>query len=268
MLSESGKFHKIISINDLSMYRDGYMPPKVAEQLQGHLKEQIQNDLHALLVPSQEVHNELLVRFPKMLKRVHIVEPGSDHLLDESSSASRVVDKPYFLFVGTIDKKSNLSAVVKAFQGFCAINKDVQLVITGAYGYGHDAIKKMIDTSPVCNRISLMGYKSGSQLKRLYNDAICLVAPSFYEGFSYPLVEAMKMNCPVITSGVGSMIDIGGEAVHLINPKDPEQVLAGMERFFADRVYRDKKISKGREITRTMSWLNCARRVAEIYNSI
>ncbi len=269
LLSESGKFIKVLSINDMAMYRDGMMLPAHATQLQNHLKQQMQNDIAAIFVPSMEVHNEFLVRFPKVLNKVHVIEPGCDHIMDSSSTHDkRVVESPYFLFVGTIDKRSNLAGVIKAFNGFCAMKAGVQLVVVGDNGYGSEAIHKMIDGSSIRDRISIVGYKSGAQLKKLYADALATVIPSYYEGFSFPLVESMKMGTPVITSALGSMKDIGGEGAHLVNPKDPEQIMAGMERVFSDRIYNEKLVLASHEITQKMSWLETAKAVAKVYSAV
>ena len=269
LITESDKFKKVISINDLSMFRDGMMGAETAKQMQTHLKEQMQCEPAAIIVPSYDLHNEFLIRFPKFVNRVHVIEPGCDHILDSSSlDSKRIVENPYFVFVGTIDKKSNIAGVLKAFNGFCSMKKNVQLVIVGDNGYGSEAIHKLINGSSIRERINIVGYKSGAQLKKIYADAIGTIIPSFNEGFSFPLVESMKMGCPVLTSALGSMKDIGGEAAHLVNPKDPEQIMAGMERIFADRVYRDKMTRLGQGITEKMTWLKCARELNKVYQSL
>ncbi|MEM7646922.1 MAG: hypothetical protein AAF203_08440, partial [Pseudomonadota bacterium] len=127
LLSESDKFSKVLSINDLAMYREGLMSAKHAQQLQNHLKQQMQNDIGAVIVPSYEVHNEFLIRFPKAVNKVHVVAPGSDHILDSSNHQDqKLVEIPYFLFVGTIGKQSNIAGVIKAFNGFCEMKSSVQ----------------------------------------------------------------------------------------------------------------------------------------------
>lgn len=269
LLSESDKFKKVLSINDLSMYRDGFHPPHLASQLQDHMKQQIQGEVGAIIVPSYEVHNEFLVRFPKMVNKVHVIEPGSDHILESSSTYDkRLIEDPYFLFVGNVDKKSNLTGVLKAFNAFCALQKNIKLAVVGDDGYGSEAIHKMLSSSGIKDRVRMLGYMQGAQLKKLYTDAIATVIPSYYEGFSFPLVESMKMGCPVITSALGTMKEIGGEAVHLVNPKDPEQIMAAMERLYADKVYRENLIGAGREAMASTTWLSCAKAVGRIYSSL
>lgn len=269
LISESPKFKKVISINDLSMFRDGIYDAKLAKSLQSMIKQQFQNDPLAVFVPTQEVHNEVLVRYPKMVNKVHIVTPGADHILENTRTVdSKITDKPYFVFKGTIDKKSNLSGVIKAFSGFCAIQDKVQLIVVGDNGHGSDAIHKLVAGSAGKERISFVGYKSLPQLKRIYSDAIATLAPSLYEGFNFSVVEAMKMGCPVLTSGTASLAEVARDAALLVNPKDPEGIMAGMERLYVDQVYRGKLIEAGRERVDGMSWISCAKAVAKVYASL
>lgn len=269
LLSESEKFKKVISINDLSMFREGFLAPRVAEQLQTHMKQQIQGDIGAVIVPSYEVHNEFLVRFPKMVNKTHVVEPGSDHIMESSSTYDKpLIENPYFLFVGTIDKKSNLAGIVKAFHAFSKMQQNVHLAVAGDSGFGSEAILKLINSSSIRDRIHILGFKQGAELKKLYSDAIGTVIPSYYEGFSFPLVESMRMGCPVITSALGTLKEIGGDAVHLVNPKDTEQIMAAMERIYVDRVYRDKLKAIGQEQAQSLIWLSCAKKIFKIYQSL
>jgi glycosyltransferase involved in cell wall biosynthesis len=269
LMSENPKFKKVISVNDLSMFRDGYMENDVANLLQRHIKEQLQKNPLAIFVPTYEVHNEFLVRFPKFVSQIHVITPGCDHILDSSSiSSEKISEKPYFVFSGDIDKKSNIVGVIKAFHGLSQSNKNVNLIIMGQEGYGSEAILKLINTASCRDQIKILGYQNVSQRKKIYMDAIATIVPSFYDGFNYSIVEAMKLSCPVLTSAVGSMQEIGRESAHLVNPKDPEQIMAGMERLMVDISYRGKVIEAGQQLTQTMTWLKCARDVADVYSQI
>ena len=269
LLVESDKFKRVISVNSLAMFREGMMSPALAKQLQTHLKQQVQSDLGAVIVPTLEVHNEFLVRFPKLVSKVHIVEPGCDHILDSSNlNDGRIVENPYFVFVGNIETRTNIAGVVKAFDAYCNIQSKVDLVIVGDNGFGSEAIHKLIDSSSHRQRMNLVGHKTGAQLKNIYNYALATVIPSYSEGFSFPMVESMKLGCPVIASAIASNKDVGGDAAHFVNPKDPEQIMAGLERIYVDKIYREKLIKAGQEVTQKMTWLKTAKEVASIYNKL
>ncbi|MCJ8278050.1 MAG: glycosyltransferase, partial [Bdellovibrionales bacterium] len=118
------------------------------------------------------------------------------------------------------------------------------------------------------NRIIRAGYVPNSQLKRLYLGAVGFVFPSLYEGSSIAMLEAMKMGCPVLTSSVGATAELGRDSAHLVNPLKADQIFGGMERLAFDRSYRSKLVDSAKATTEKMTWLNCARETAAIFNRV
>lgn len=269
LLSESPKLKKVLSINDLSMFHEGILPGDVASRLQSHLKQQIQMDPEAVIVPTQTLHNEVLVRFPKMINKVHVIPPGCDHMSDNRNVADQpVTESPYFLFNGSFGKRGNLSGVVKSFSGIAKSNSKVKLVITGYHDYGSEGVLNAIQKSDLSDRVLIRESASPALLKKMYSDAIALVVPSNYDGFNFPMMEAMRVGCPVIASSFGSNKDVAGEAAHFVNPKFPEQIMSGMERIFVDRTYRQKLVDMGYEVSNGLTWLACGKEISKIYSSI
>ena len=269
IISESDKFKKVISVNDLAMFRGGVMPADVASRLQGHLNQQMQQNISAVIVPSYEVHNDFLVRFPKYADKIHVVAPGSDHVFEASSTeASSVIASPYFVYVGELDRRSNALGVIKAFEVVAANHEAPKLLLAGEFGYGGEEVDQAIKTSEYKDRITQVGAQSDGRLKSLFSSAICAVLPSHYEGFSFPAVEAMKMGCPVITSSVGAMKELGEDAALLVKPSEVSEIANAMEKVFQDEKYRLTLVDGGKEKTQAMTWLNSARAISEIYSKI
>ncbi len=82
------------------------------------------------------------------------------------------------------------------------------------------------------------------------------------------MLESMKQGAPVISSALGSMKEIAEGAFHGVNPKNPEQIMAGMERIFVDKIYRLKLVEAGKEVTESMTWLKAAREITSLYQKI
>lgn len=269
LLSDSPKFKKVITVHDMAMYHNDLMDPRIAKRLQDHLQSQLHCNPDAVIVPSYDVHAEFLVHFPKFMNKVHVVYHGADHLIDSTSfDVKGLTDKPYFLFVGVLEKRKNLLNILAAFDKYCELEKDTQFVIAGDDGYGAEAIHQFINTMNHRRRVIRAGYIPNHQLKKVYSNARALVMPSFYEGFGLPIVEAMKMGCPVVTSSIGAMAEIGREHAHLVNPTKPDQIMGAMERIVFDRNYRDTMVNLGLERVEKMTWLNCARETAQVYAKI
>jgi len=83
---------------------------------------------------------------------------------------------------------------------------EAQLMIAGGTGWGSDDLNKEIDRLGLRDVVSVMGQVSGATLSALYRDAGALFYPSLYEGFGFPILEAMTSGCPVVTSNRSSMV--------------------------------------------------------------
>lgn len=118
----------------------------------------------------------------------------------------------FFLYVGTIEPRKNVSTVIAAYEYLR--EKGVfggKLVIAGKVGWKSNKILEEREKSKYRDDIILTGYITEIEKECLYRNTICLAFPSFYEGFGFPLVEAMSVGIPVVTSRVSSLPEVGGE---------------------------------------------------------
>jgi glycosyltransferase involved in cell wall biosynthesis len=95
---------------------------------------------------------------------------------------------------------------------------------------------------------------SGATLSTLYREAGTLFYPSLYEGFGFPILEAMASGCPVVTSNRSSMAEVGDGAVQLVDPLDPQSMAAGLRAVAGDATRRAELVAKGRVRARDFSW--------------
>jgi len=161
----------------------------------------------------------------------------------------------YVLMVGTLEPRKNYPRAIEAFsifrkQGF----SDWRLMIAGGPGWGSDDVKKEIDRLGLRDAVRVMGQVSGDALTGLYRDAGALFFPSLYEGFGFPILEAMASGCPVVTSNRSSMAEVGDGAVQLVDPLDPQSMAAGLAAAAGDGSRRTELVSKGRIRARDFSW--------------
>jgi len=106
---------------------------------------------------------------------------------------------------------------------------------------------------------------SEEELILYYNCAFTLVLPSFYEGFGLPIIEAMACGCPVITSNISSMPEIGGDAACYIDPNNVPDIADAIKKFIKNNSFRGEMIEKGRKRARYFSWKNTARSYLNIF---
>jgi glycosyltransferase involved in cell wall biosynthesis len=89
-------------------------------------------------------------------------------------------------------------------------------------------------------------YASFETLMYLLKGARGLVFPSLYEGFGLPVLEAMQMDCPVITSNSSSLPEVGGDAVHYVDPFDVHSIAEAIDLFSSDDAYINSLVEKGK----------------------
>ncbi|MFH0939953.1 MAG: glycosyltransferase family 1 protein [Planctomycetota bacterium] len=177
--------------------------------------------------------------------------------------------RPYFIFVGSINKRKNVSALIQAFALARQRTRcDWQLAIAGRVGFGGEEIMATLSKSPAAEAIRLLGYMSEQDLAALYTGARALLFATLYEGFGIPAVEAFACGCPVIGATVGSLPEIVGDAGLLADPASVESIAAQVERMITDDALRHECARKGLERAKLFSWDKAAAQCLQIYDEI
>jgi alpha-1,3-rhamnosyl/mannosyltransferase len=104
-----------------------------------------------------------------------------------------------------------------------------------------------------------------SELAALYRGAAVLVFPSRYEGFGFPVLEAMASGTPVVAARAGAVPDVAGDAAVLVEPGDPVALAGGIERAMADR---DRLVVAGLERASQYRWAETARQTLDVYREL
>ena len=108
------------------------------------------------------------------------------------------------------------------------------------------------------NLVINLGYVDDNYVYDLYENAMMLAAPSLYEGFGLPVLEAMNAGCPVITSNISSMPEVIGDCGIQINPQSDEEMIQAYEKMYFDDDFRALCRKKGFERAKEFSWKKCA----------
>jgi glycosyltransferase involved in cell wall biosynthesis len=149
-----------------------------------------------------------------------------DELKGELKGAFRLQYKNYLLFYGAIEPKKNVGRIIEAYLGS---NVDKPLVIAGLSAWKSDQELRLLtgiegEKLLRMRRVIRIPYLSFSQLVSLIRGALAVVFPSLYEGFGLPILESMVCGTPVITSNLGSMKEIGGDAALLVDPYNTREI--------------------------------------------
>jgi glycosyltransferase involved in cell wall biosynthesis len=165
----------------------------------------------------------------------------------------------YILSLGKDEPRKNLESLIKACDGL-----PYPLVLTGKSGWGprnHTPGSLGAHTPGVL----VTGFIEDADLPALYSGAHVFVYPSLYEGFGFPVLEAMACGTPVVTSNISSLPEIVGDAGILVDPLSIEAIKQGIVR--SDE-QRDIIIKAGITRAQDFNWASTARQVLEVYEKI
>ncbi|HOL72579.1 MAG TPA: glycosyltransferase family 1 protein [Bryobacteraceae bacterium] len=166
------------------------------------------------------------------------------------------------LHVGAIQKRKNISRLVKAF---AALPPGWRLILAGSFGYGADEILREIENSPRRADIILPGYVSEAELASLYAQASIFAFPSLDEGFGMPVLEAMAWGIPVLTSNRSALPEVSGGAAMLVDPFDVDAIAAGLVELASNEDLREELRNRGKARVACFSWENAASRTWSAY---
>lgn len=177
--------------------------------------------------------------------------------------------KPFLLFIGNIEPRKNIIGLIKAFNYLKGNYKiEHELVIIGQKGWKYNQIFKAINSSPYRNQIHNLNYISDQELLQFYLEATMLVYPSFYEGFGLPVIEAMTLGTPVITSNNSSLKEIARDATLLVDPNNYQEIAHSILAVINSNQLQQELISKGKRRAKEFSWEKTAEQTIEAYLSI
>ncbi len=210
------------------------------------------NSTH-IIADSLSTKNDLMEIYRFSSERITIVYPGIEPTYQPQSKSEidrvkRKYDLPdKFIFsLGTQEPRKNLTRLTEAVAGL-----DLPLVLAGKHGWG--------------DKTKTLGFVPEADLPALYSGATVFAYPSLYEGFGFPVLEAMACGTPVVTSNISSLTEVAGEAAVLVDPLDVDSIRSGIKQALASH---DKLIKLGIIQAKKFSWDNTAKQVLEVYEKI
>ncbi|NQU83976.1 MAG: glycosyltransferase family 4 protein [Parcubacteria group bacterium] len=225
-----------------------------------------------IIVPSEFTRKELMRVYKIPHWKITVTHLGYNQVAYNTNKVENEsavlfkykIEKPYFLFVGRIEEKKNISGLIQAFNLFIKnTGSGHSLVLVGVEGFGFSKIKEEILDLGLHNRVNILGYVRGEDIPVLYKEASALILPSFYEGFGIPILEAMACGTPVIGSKAASIPEVAGDAAVLVCPKKPEELAQAMNVVLND-LTRRILIERGLQRVKNFSWERTARETWEV----
>ncbi len=126
----------------------------------------------------------------------------------------------------------------------------------------------IVESLKLSSEVIFTDFVPNMDLPAYYSGAEVFVLPTLYEGFGFPVLEAMACACPVITSNNSSLPEVVGEAGIMVNPYDIDSLAQAMRQVLTDSELREDMVRKGLEQSKRFSWEKTAEQTLEVYNKV
>lgn len=178
------------------------------------------------------------------------------------------INGEYILFVGTLEPRKNIFTIINSFRKILYYYPNIKLVIVGKKGWLYQEILKKVRNERLQGNVIFTDYVKDEYLPALYKGAKAFLFPSLYEGFGIPVLEAMTVGCPVITSNLSSLPEVAGNAGILINPLDEEEIADSILILLNNEDKRKELIINGKKRAESFSWEKTAEKTIKVYEKI
>lgn len=169
----------------------------------------------------------------------------------------------FVLFVGTIEPRKNLDTLLDAFEALPAgLREQFDLVVAGPIGWQAGKTVERLRS------VRYLGYVTESDLAPLTAAATVFAYPSLYEGFGFPVAQAMAAGVPVVTSNVSSLPEVAGDAALLVDPRSQSELRAALARLLTSPDLRASLSAAGRTRAAAFRWPECAARSLQFFREI
>ena len=218
-----------------------------------------------IIAISNSTKNDLINYYQISPQKIEVVYLGSNLGRDKCfQNTEPLYNFNYLLFVGKRNGYKNFKYILNIFNNSINIKNNFKLVCFGSQP-NKEEINLINKYKLEHNIIFITG--DDNILINLYKNAFALVYPSLYEGFGLPIIEAMKLSCPVFCSNTSSMIEIAEENAILFDPYKPESFISVFDKY-SNLEHLNKLKLKAQLYSNKFSWEHCAIQTRNIYNEI
>ncbi len=260
---------RVVTIHDLVWKYAGETMRPLSRRLERYQMPLAVSTADAVVADSQATADAVIEAFSVDADKLSVVTLGTsmapkaapDEVLQQLG-----IDRPYFLFVGTLEPRKNLARLLTAYSCLTESSKARALmVVAGGKGWGGVDINEMVTELDLVDHVRILGYVDESTLATLYANAEFLAMPSLYEGFGLPLIEAMAYGTPVLTANNSSMPEVAGDASLLVDALDTDSIERGLDKLITDDSLKARLAGNAKKNASRYDWDESAKQLVTVF---
>lgn len=267
----------VITIHDLSVFRyPETHPPERHADYERQFKRSLEHAAELIAV-SEFTRREVIELLSWPADRVIAIGHGVDarfaprppSALAGPLARYGLAPGHYALCISTLEPRKNIARLVEAYGALPAGARGrFPLILAGSEGWLSDDLRANIREAEHRGWLRYLNFVPDPDLPALYAGARLFVYPSLYEGFGFPVLEAMACGTPVVTSDRSSLPEVAAGAAMLVDPEDVAGLRDAIMRGLEDEDWRIRARSLGLEAARMRSWERCVSETVAVYRRI
>lgn len=264
----------VLTVHDLIPIRIGDgLPPREVRRFYRALAGSV-GRARRIIAVSEFTRRDLLSAFPDAEDKVDVVRwgvqspasQGSSDALRDALRLTHGIRSPFFVSFGGAAPRKNVPRILEALAQFTRdVTADVQLVLVGVPSQARARFSDLANELGMSKHVVVLGYLPDETVSELLVHSEALVYPSLYEGFGLPILEAMALGAPVITSNVTSMPEIAGSAAILVDPLDSGAIAGAMRECYLNDTIKADLRARGLLRAEAFSWERAAQETLATY---
>ena len=257
------------TLHDLTSWIMPELHPAANRLADSHLAEHLRR-AHRIIAVSESTRDDAIRVLDIAPEKIVAIHSGvADAFFQvEPEAVARVraryrLTRPFVLSIGTVEPRKNIGGLISAYEALPAyLREEFELVLAGPMGWADDATARRVRT------VRYLGYVPEPEIAPLTAAATVFAYPSLYEGFGFPVAQAMAAGVPVITSNVSALPEIAGDAAVLVDPRSLAELRDALSRLLLDREIRERLSVRGRDRAQRFRWEACAAKSLRFFEEV
>ena len=207
--------------------------------------------------------------------RVHVIPYGVDEAFFGDPEDDRALCRARWeipesafviLHVGSVDKRKNVPAIMAVLDQLRSDGLEAWFLQVG----GSLTAEQLAELSSrgVSQFVTQLGSVAEVELRNAYHAADMLLFPSHYEGFGFPVLEAMASGLPAVTSGAGGLTEVAGDAAVIVPGRESKPYVEAIKQIAESAEWREELTRRGRKRAALFTWSQAATDTAKVYETL
>lgn len=262
----------VVTVHDVAFLRFSDTLTSESRRYYGQVRRAIASAERTIVV-SEATARDLATLLHVPRERVRVVHNGLDARFlapPDAAEQARVcarwrLDRPYLLFLGTLEPRKDIPTLLRAFAEVRARHPDLLLALVGRRGWLYEPIFAEIESLGLREAVRHIEDAADADLPPLFDGATAFAFPSLYEGFGLPPLEALARGVPTVVADTSSLPEVVGDAALLHPPGDHAALAAALLRLIEDTALRADLAARGPARAAGFTWERAARETLAVY---